>query len=672
MFRRSLTLAGRGLAASRSRTLSSLSFLSEDHAKVYDHSTNDPERFWGDLARERIDWHQPFNTAMNCDMNAGKIRWFEGGKLNVCENVVDRHARLDPNRIAFIWEKDEPGDVERVSYGDLLESACRIGNALRARGIQRGDRVAIYMPVSPLAAASMLACARIGAVHSVVFAGFSAEALRNRIRDAEAKAVITADEGVRGGKRIPLKSIVDAALDDGACPTVGDVFVMTRTGSDVKMMHPRDVKLEEAMSEQPPTCPAESMDSEDLLYLLYTSGSTGRPKGIAHTQAGYLLYTGVTHQNAFDVRSGDIFACVADIGWITGHSHALYGPLFNGVTSVLFESVPTYPNPGRYWEMVQRLRVTQIYTAPTALRLLIKSGDSHVRKYDRSSLRILGCVGEPLNVEAWHWYHTVVGERRCTVVDTWWQTETGGIMLSPRPAPTGTQPKPGFPMLPFPGIRPLLVDSNGAEIVGNDVSGLLCIRGAWPGMARTIYGDHERFLNTYFRPYPGLYFTGDGAYRDVDGHYRITGRVDDVINVKGHRLGTAEVESALDEHPDVAEAAVVGFPHEVYGEGIYAYVILKDTFAPAGTMDDIVKSMKGIVKSKIGSFAVPEIVLVTPGLPKTRSGKIMRRILRKVAANQTDDLGDVSTLADPAVVEEIKSRHVELMKEREYAYGRKE
>ena len=636
----------------------SLSSVDANHSKWYDYSLTNPEQFWGDLAAQRLHWRRPFDSVMDCNMTKGYFRWFDGGQLNVCENVLDRHVTSDPARVALIWEKDEPGEEERVTYKELQSMVCRLSNVLKSQDVKRGDRVAIYMPVSPLAVCSMLACARIGAVHSVVFAGFSAEALRSRIADAQASIVITADEGVRGGKKIPLKATVDKALEGSNL--VKKVLVMTRTGGTIQWDTERDVRLEDAMSKESDVCDAETMDSEDNLFLLYTSGSTGQPKGIAHTQAGYLLYAGLTHELVFDYKPGDIFACVADIGWITGHSYVVYGPLLNGATTVLFESIPTYPDPGRYWEMISRLKISHFYTAPTAVRLLIKAGDDYVHKHDRSSLRILGCVGEPLNIEAWHWYNLVVGGGRCPLVDTWWQTETGGILISPRPAPEGVKPKPGFPMLPFFGIDPVLVDDKGQQLTGNDVSGMLCIRKPWPGMARTIYCDHNRFLDTYFHRFPGLYFTGDGARRDGDGHYQITGRVDDVINVKGHRLGTAEVESAIDEHPDVAESAVVGFPHDIYGEGIYAYVILKDT----GDLDsptEVINSIKNIVKHEIGSFAVPEVILLTPALPKTRSGKIMRRILRKVAANDSDDLGDVSTLADPSVVDVIKKRHAEVM-----------
>ena len=634
----------------------SLSSVSADHSVWYDYSLNNSEQFWGDLAAQRLRWRRPFDRVMDCDMERGIFRWFDGGQLNVCENVVDRHVTTDPDKVALIWEKDEPGEEERVTYKELKSMVCRLANVLKSQGVKRGDRVAIYMPVSPLAVSSMLACARIGAVHSVVFAGFSAEALRSRIDDAQASVLITADEGVRGGKTIPLKATVDKALEGTAA--VNRVLVMTRTGNVVPWNTERDIRMEDAMALVSESCEAETMDSEDNLFLLYTSGSTGRPKGIAHTQAGYLLYASLTHELVFDYKPGDIFACVADIGWITGHSYVVYGPLSNGATTVLFESIPTYPDPGRYWEMVSRLKITHFYTAPTAVRLLIKAGDEHVHKYDRSSLRLLGCVGEPLNVEAWQWYNLVVGDARCPVVDTWWQTETGGIMIAPKPAPNGVKPKPGYPMIPFLGIDPVLVNEKGEIITENDVSGLLCVRKPWPGMARTIHGDHNRFLDTYFSRFPSLYFTGDGARRDSDGHYQITGRVDDVINVKGHRLGTAEVESAIDEHPDVAESAVVGFPHDIYGEGIYAYVILKDA-GDLHSQTEITDSIKNIVKHRIGSFAVPEVILLTPALPKTRSGKIMRRVLRKVAANEADDLGDVSTLADPSVVDVIKKRHME-------------
>ncbi|CAI7997283.1 Acetyl-coenzyme A synthetase 2-like, mitochondrial [Geodia barretti] len=553
--------------------------------------------------------------------------------------------------VAFSFSKIF-GTSKLTSISQLLESTSRIANVLKREGVKKGDIVAIYMPASPLLAATMLACARIGAIHSVVFAGFSAEALKSRILDASASVVVTADEAVRGGKTIPLKSIVDEAV--GGCQCVQRVLVSQRTGAHVPMT-PRDLQLEQAMSEVSDSCAPEPLDSEDPLFMLYTSGSTGKPKGILHTQAGYLLYASITQQYVFDYRPGDVYACVADIGWITGHSYVVYGPLCNGATTVLFESIPTYPDPGRYWEMVERLGVRQFYGAPTALRLLLKAGDHHVHKYDRSSLATLGCVGEPLNDEAWVWYHSVVGEGRCTVVDTWWQTETGGISIAPRPSPDDSTPKPGFPMRPFFGIQPVLVDDQGNELHGPNVSGNLCIRHPWPGMARSIYGDHGRFMDTYYRPYPGLYFSGDGARRDGEGHYQITGRVDDVINVKGHRIGTAELESCLDHDPRVAETAVVGFPHDIHGEGIYGYVILKDGVCESD--EEVIKGLRNIVRMQIGGFAVPEILMIVPGLPKTRSGKIMRRILRKIAADRHDELGDVSTLADPSVVEKIVQGH---------------
>ncbi|KAM7409185.1 hypothetical protein PAMA_002740 [Pampus argenteus] len=535
-----------------------------------------------------------------------------------------------------------------LSHRELLEMTCRLANTLKSHGIQKGDTVAIYMPVSPLAVATMLACARIGAVHTVVFAGFSSESLAGRIQDAQCKAVVTCNQGVRGGRIIDLKSTVDAAVQ--SCPSICHVFVSQRTETPA-VMGQLDVPLEEVMSQQSPVCPAEPLDSEDLLFLLYTSGSTGKPKGIVHTQAGYLLYTALTHQYVFDYQDGDVFGCVADIGWITGHSYVVYGPLCNGATTVLFESTPVYPNPGRYWEMVQRLRISQFYGAPTALRLLLKYNESWVKKYDRSSLRTLGSVGEPINHEAWHWFYSVVGDGRCPLVDTWWQTETGGVCIAPRPAEDGAPIVPAMAMRPFFGIQPTLMGEKGKPVSGNSVSGALCISHPWPGMARSIYGDHQRFVDTYFKPFPGYYFTGDGAYRSEDGYYQITGRMDDVINVSGHRLGTAEIEDALDEHPAVPETAVIGIPHDIKGEVPFAFVVLKEGFG-----DDpltILQQLRELVTTKIAKYAVPEQFLVVPRLPKTRSGKIMRRILRKVAMETTSDLGDVSTLDDPSVITEV-------------------
>lgn len=618
------------------------------HEDIHQFSLDQPEEFWGRLARSRLEWQKDFQTVTAHEPEKAIFRWFPDGQLNVSVNCVDRHARLHPNRVALLWEKDEPGQEERVTYRQLQDEVCRLANVLRASGVGRGDRVALYLPVSPLAVTAMLACARIGAIHSVVFAGFSAEALASRIQDAGAETVITADQAVRGGKVIQLKQVVDAAV--AKCPSVRQVFVGTRTGAEVKM-GPKDIPLDKALSSEGTECEPAVQGAEDLLFLLYTSGSTGSPKGLAHSTAGYLLYAATTHKHVFDYRDGDVFGCVADVGWITGHSYVVYGPLANGATTVLFESTPTYPNPGRYWETVSRLGITHFYCAPTALRLLLRFEDDWVQRYDRSSLRVLGSVGEPLNHEAWHWFHDMVGEKRCTLVDTWWQTETGGIMISPRPSTPGAPVLPGMPMRPMFGVKPVLYDSNGGVLNGMGVDGALCVGSIWPGIARTIYGDHKRYFDTYFAPFPGHYFSGDGSHRDQDGHYHITGRMDDVINVTGHRLGTAEVEDAMMEHPDVAEVAVVGFPHEVKGEGVFAFMVLKeDTHR---TLDQINDDLKKMVRSKIAGYAIPEFFLVCPGLPKTRSGKIMRRILRKVAANKPDELGDISTLADPSVVKFI-------------------
>ena len=622
-------------------------FASFDSYKtLYDYSIQNPDQFWEEKAREFLTWEHNFKMVSDCDFAEGAISWFLGGKLNACENCVDRHLPTKGNQVAIIWEADEPGNEKYITYRELHREVSRLANVLRHNGIGKGDRVAIYMPMIPEAVYAMLACARIGAVHSVVFAGFSAEALRDRINDAKCKMVITADEGVRAKKIIPLKRLVDEAIL--ACPSVKNVLVAERTGNKVPFYAPRDIWMRKAMNAERPYCPIEHVDSEDTLFLLYTSGSTGQPKGVAHTTAGYLLYTAITHKHVFDYRDGEIFACVADIGWVTGHSYVVYGPLLNGATTVLFESIPTYPNSGRYWEMVERLKINQFYTAPTAIRAIQRDGDDFVKKYDRSSLRILGSVGEPINPDTWRWYYQVVGEGRCSVVDTWWQTETGGIMISPLP---GAIPaKPGSATLPFFGIVPVLLSSEGVEIEGNDVSGLLAIKNSWPGMARTIQGDHERFFQTYLEKYRGYYLTGDGARRDKDGYYWITGRVDDILNVSGHRIGSAEIESALVTHPFCSEAAVVGFPHEIKGEGIFAYVILKDGYEGNG---EIVGELRNEVRHHIGAIATPDHILIAPGLPKTRSGKIMRRILRKVAANQTEDLGDISTLADPSVVEKL-------------------
>uniref|UniRef100_H2XYN5 Acetyl-coenzyme A synthetase n=1 Tax=Ciona intestinalis TaxID=7719 RepID=H2XYN5_CIOIN len=611
---------------------------------LYKFSVNNSDDFWGELAKTRLDWYKPFSQVSDCDMNSGNIKWFDGGKLNVSVNCVDRHAAKHPDKVALIWEKDEPGNTEKVTYSQLLAMVCKISNCLKDSGVKRGDRVAIYMPVSPIAVAAMLACTRIGAVHSVVFAGFSADALAQRIQDAGVETILTTDQGVRGGKVIELKKTVDAAVQK--CPSVKRVFVSKRTGENAPKTN-LDIDLDAAMKTASENFTPEVMDSEDLLFMLYTSGSTGKPKGIVHTQAGYLLYASMTQKYVFDYHDGDIFGCVADIGWITGHSYVVYGPLSNGATTVLFESIPTYPDPGRYWEMVERLKINQFYGAPTAIRLLLRYGDSFVKKYDRSSLKVLGSVGEPINHEAWEWYHNVVGDGKCDVVDTWWQTETGGIAVTPRPSGPNDKIIPAAPMRAFFGIQPAILGSEQEDLQGVN-EGALCIKNPWPGMARTIYGDHERFMDTYYRPFPGHYFSGDGAKRDEEGFIHITGRMDDVLNISGHRLGTAEVEDVLDEHPDVAEAAVVGVPHAVKGEEAFAFVTVKENFSR--DHETLVKELQGLVRERIASFAVPSQMLVTEGLPKTRSGKIMRRILRKVAAGQVDDLGDISTLADPTVV----------------------
>ena len=618
----------------------------DEYTRLYARSLEEPEAFWAEQAHSRLSWSQVFHTVQQSDFESGTIAWFLGGRLNASYNCVDRHLESRGDKVAILWEGDDPSLVRRITYRELHRAVCRMANVLLRYGIRKGDRVAIYLPMIPEAAIAMLACARIGAVHTVVFAGFSADALRDRIQDAGARAVITADQGVRGGKVIPLKRTVDEAVMP--CPSVQHVFVTRRTHATVPFFPPRDVDLDEATELQRGYCPAEPVDSEDTLFLLYTSGSTGRPKGIAHTTAGYLLYTALTHQYVFDYREDDVYACVADVGWITGHSYVVYGPLANGATTMMFESTPVYPNPGRYWDMVERHGITQFYTAPTALRAVAREGEDWVTKHDRSSLRILGTVGEPINPDTWEWYYRVVGEERCAIVDTWWQTETGGIMITPLPAVTAV--KPGSATLPFFGIEPAVLDEHGSEVTGNGVSGLLAIKRAWPSMARTIADDHPRFLKTYLSPYRGYYFTGDGCRRDEDGYYWITGRVDDVINVSGHRLGTAEVESALVNHPACAEAAVVGFPHEIKGQGIFAYVVIADGWEADA---DLVGELRGEVRHRIGPLATPDHILIASGLPKTRSGKIMRRILRKIAERQMDQLGDTSTLADPSVVDAL-------------------
>jgi acetyl-CoA synthetase len=619
----------------------------EEYARLYERSVREPEQFWAEQAQS-LYWYHPWTKVLEEEFEQGEVTWFQGAMLNVAFNCLDRHLPEKADDTAIIWEADDPAESRHITYRELKWEAARLGNVLKRAGVRKGDRVIIYLPMIPELAYSMLACARIGAVHSVVFAGFSAHSLRDRIIDSQASVIITANEGRRGGKTIPLKAIVDDAVE--GMEGVKHVFVAERTGAEVKMKPGRDHWLTEALAGERGTCPSEWMSAEDPLFILYTSGSTGKPKGVMHTQGGYLLYASLSHKIVFDYHPGDVYACVADAGWITGHSYVIYGPLANGATTVMFESTPVYPNPGRYWEMVERHRINSFYTAPTALRALIKEGDEWVKKYDRSSLRILGTVGEPINPEAWKWYFNVVGEGNCPVVDTWWQTETGGIMITPLPGTTDL--KPGSATLPFFGIDPLLVDEKGHEIHGNGVEGHLCIRRPWPGMARTVWGDHKRFRQTYFSHYRGLYFTGDGCRRDEDGYYWITGRVDDVINVAGHRLGTAEIESSLIANHLVSEAAVVGVPHDLKGTAIFAYVV-PSSEGESASHAEMLGALKEHVRNDISPIAMPEQVCIVPGLPKTRSGKIMRRILRKIAEGEYKELGNLTTLTDPAIVEQL-------------------
>ena len=617
----------------------------EQFEEMYRQSIEDPEEFWAEMAGRFLHWHKPWQKAMAGDFASSDVRWFEGGQLNVAYNCVDRHLTRRGEQTAIIWEGDEPDQQQHVSYRELHRAVGKFANALKARGVGKGDRVCIYLPMIPEAAYAMLACARIGAIHSVVFGGFSPESLKDRILDCDCRTVITADEGVRGRRLIPLKNNVDKALED--CPDVHSVFVVRRTNGEVAWHEERDVCYHKATGAASEECEPEIMDAEDPLFILYTSGSTGKPKGVLHTTGGYLLSAGITHKYIFDYHEGDIYWCTADVGWVTGHSYIVYGPLANGATTLMFEGVPTSPDASRFWQVVDKHQVNIFYTAPTAIRALMACGDEPVERTSRKSLRLLGSVGEPINPEAWEWYYHVVGDGRCAIVDTWWQTETGGIMISPVPGVTDL--KPGSATRPFFGVAPALLDSEGNELEG-EATGNLVIKQSWPSQIRTVYGDHQRCVDTYFTAYPGYYFTGDSARRDADGYYWVTGRVDDVINVSGHRLGTAEIESALVLHETVAEAAVVGYPHEIKGQGIYAYVTL---MTGLDSSEELRRDLVQFVSKEIGAFAKPEVIQFAPGLPKTRSGKIMRRILRKIAANELENLGDTTTLADPAVVEQL-------------------
>ena len=619
----------------------------DEYEKLYAKSLKNPDKFWAKQAK-RIDWIKPFTVVKNCSFAYPdvSIKWYEDGTLNVTANCIDRHLKKRGKKTAIIWEPDDPNaEAKHITYRELHENVCRLANVLKAHGVKRGDRVTIYLPMIPEAAYAMLACARIGAVHSVVFGGFSPDSLAGRIEDCKSSFVITADEGLRGGRKVPLKANTDKALKKVS--GVGKVLVVRRTGGDVPWVPGRDLWLDEEVAKVGAECPPEEMSAEDPLFILYTSGSTGKPKGVLHTTGGYLVFAALTHELVFDYHDGDIYWCTADVGWVTGHSYIVYGPLANGATTLMFEGVPNYPDPSRFWQVVDKHKVETLYTAPTAIRALMGAGDDYVTKTSRKSLKLLGSVGEPINPEAWEWYFNVVGDGRCPIVDTWWQTETGGILITPLPG--ATKLKPGSATLPFFGVEPAIVDGEGAVLEG-EASGNLVILDAWPGLARTIYGDHQRYIETYFSTYKGKYFTGDGCRRDDDGYYWITGRVDDVINVAGHRMGTAEIESALVSHPKVSEAAVVGCPHDIKGQGIYCYVTLMSGETPS---DALKTELRDWVRKEIGPIAAPDFIQFAPGLPKTRSGKIMRRILRKIAEDDFSNLGDTSTLADPAVVGDL-------------------
>lgn len=617
----------------------------ERYRAMYAESINSPDTFWAEQAKQFLTWQQPWSHVSKSDLRKGEVAWFIGGKLNVSVNCIDRHLPQRANQTAIIWEGDDPAEDQLITYAELHTEVCRLANALRARGVKKGDRVCIYMPMIPEASYAMLACARIGAVHSVVFGGFSPEALKDRILDADCKVVITADEGVRGGKKVPLKKNADIAL--ASCPDVHTCLVVRRTAGEIRWSEERDIWYHDLVDQQSDICEPEVVDAEDPLFILYTSGSTGKPKGVLHTTGGYLLQVAMTHKYVFDYQEGDVYWCTADVGWVTGHSYIVYGPLTNGAITLMFEGVPTYPDASRCWQIIDKHQVNSFYTAPTAIRALMGAGNDWVTKTSRTSLKLLGSVGEPINPEAWEWYYRVVGDNRCPIMDTWWQTETGAHMLTPLPGAIDL--KPGSATVPFFGVQPILLDAEGKEIEGPG-EGNLAIKAAWPSQIRSVYGDHQRCIDTYYSTYPGYYFTGDGARRDTDGYYWITGRVDDVLNVSGHRMGTAEVESALVLHDAVAEAAVVGYPHDIKGQGIYAYVTLMSGVEPS---DELRKALIALCVKEIGAIARPDIIQWAPGLPKTRSGKIMRRILRKIAANELDSLGDTSTLADPAVVDEL-------------------